>query len=938
MFAPFPRESINLRTDRIARDDAERQMRTAEALLVRLGRYPGVVLADEVGMGKTFVALAVAASVILDRAGADPIVVMVPPSLKEKWPRDWDVFRRKCLSEKVRDQIRYDVASSGVEFLRLLDDEDAKRAHIIFLTHGALHRALTDGFVKLAVIKRAFKGRPSLGEQRRNFHKFAGSLLRMDSYVESYAEGLLGHLLDLPYEKWLGAIHRAHNRFKEEVTDDPVPRHLQAVLEEDVQGEDLAPLIETLGSLPLRTSANVEERLKDVRQALSGVMNEIWKTSLRKARFTSPLLILDEAHHLKNPETQLASLFVDEEAAKEGEYFDTGGALGGKFERMLFLTATPFQLGHHELVRVLERFEGIAWNSSRAPELTRPDFKKGIGDLENALNDAQAAALRLDAAWGRASQALHATDGGVAPDAEGWWQTLEAAGADGIGGALVERVSAAKNAICGAELLLRPWVVRHLKPTHLEGVGAGERRRVLPGAGINSEETTERGLDIGPGVLLPFLLAGRVQALLAASKGGRALFAEGLASSFEAYTETRAEKGTKEEDAVDAPVADESEEVKWYLGHLDHALRRDGEGAKREHPKVQATAARVVDLWKKGEKALVFCHYRATGRALIRHISSMMQEEILAQARLRLPNLPKDDLSEELQRIGKRFFDTDGSLRKSIDQALDRILSPFASLTVDEKEAITDVVRRFLRTPSFLVRYFDDLGAADDPAAFAKAIERDDLGRQSLRYRIDTFVRFLAERCVPNERSEYLAALKNVQTGTHVGREVSKVFDSAECFEEAARVHLLPNVRLANGEVQAATRRRLLLTFNTPLFPEVLVASSVLAEGVDLHLNCRFVIHHDLCWNPSTLEQRTGRVDRIGSKAEVVGAPIYVYLPYVEATQDEKMYRVVKDRERWFQVVMGEKYEVDEASTDRQAERVPLPDSVLKSLTMHLGI
>lgn len=52
-------------------------------------------------------------------------------------------------------------------------------------------------------------------------------------------------------------------------------------------------------------------------------------------------------------------------------------------------------------------------------------------------------------------------------------------------------------------------------------------------------------------------------------------------------------------------------------------------------------------------------------------------------------------------------------------------------------------------------------------------------------------------------------------------------------------------------------RQKLMLTFNTPFFPLVLIASSVMAEGVDLHLNCRHVIHHDLCWNPSTLEQRS---------------------------------------------------------------------------------
>ena len=67
-----------------------------------------------------------------------------------------------------------------------------------------------------------------------------------------------------------------------------------------------------------------------------------------------------------------------------------------------------------------------------------------------------------------------------------------------------------------------------------------------------------------------------------------------------------------------------------------------------------------------------------------------------------------------------------------------------------------------------------------------------------------------------------------------------------------------------------------------------------MAEGVDLHLECRHVIHHDLDWNPSVLEQRTGRVDRLGSKGEVTGLPIDVYEPFLEATQDEKQFRVVQ--------------------------------------------
>lgn len=57
-------------------------------------------------------------------------------------------------------------------------------------------------------------------------------------------------------------------------------------------------------------------------------------------------------------------------------------------------------------------------------------------------------------------------------------------------------------------------------------------------------------------------------------------------------------------------------------------------------------------------------------------------------------------------------------------------------------------------------------------------------------------------------------------------------------------------VRLDNGLTKQEMRQRLMLTFNTPFYPEILVASMIMAESVDLHLNYRHVIQHDLCWNP----------------------------------------------------------------------------------------
>jgi superfamily II DNA or RNA helicase len=49
----------------------------------------------------------------------------------------------------------------------------------------------------------------------------------------------------------------------------------------------------------------------------------------------------------------------------------------------------------------------------------------------------------------------------------------------------------------------------------------------------------------------------------------------------------------------------------------------------------------------------------------------------------------------------------------------------------------------------------------------------------------------------------------------------------------------------------------------------VLLATDAAAEGLNLHQRCRMVIHYELPWSPTRLEQRAGRVDRIGQSRRV---------------------------------------------------------------------
>ena len=63
-------------------------------------------------------------------------------------------------------------------------------------------------------------------------------------------------------------------------------------------------------------------------------------------------------------------------------------------------------------------------------------------------------------------------------------------------------------------------------------------------------------------------------------------------------------------------------------------------------------------------------------------------------------------------------------------------------------------------------------------------------------------------------------------------------------------------------------RRRAVRQFRTPSLPRVLVCTDTLKEGVDLHLFCDHVLHYGVAWTSGDMEQRVGRVDRYFSQIE----------------------------------------------------------------------
>jgi len=75
------------------------------------------------------------------------------------------------------------------------------------------------------------------------------------------------------------------------------------------------------------------------------------------------------------------------------------------------------------------------------------------------------------------------------------------------------------------------------------------------------------------------------------------------------------------------------------------------------------------------------------------------------------------------------------------------------------------------------------------------------------------------------------------------------------------------NISMIHGDVPNDQRWEEIERFKDPRGPRVLLSSEVGSEGIDLQF-CRVVVNYDLPWNPMRVEQRIGRIDRVGQQAK----------------------------------------------------------------------
>ncbi|OEH85942.1 ATP-dependent helicase [Desulfuribacillus stibiiarsenatis] len=172
--------------------------------------------------------------------------------------------------------------------------------------------------------------------------------------------------------------------------------------------------------------------------------------------------------------------------------------------------------------------------------------------------------------------------------------------------------------------------------------------------------------------------------------------------------------------------------------------------------------------------------------------------------------------------------------------------------------------------------------------------------------------------------------LKSVEQGTHLDTEIRKLIDICRTVKRIAKAEkLVEIIKNINDKVIVFTEYRATQEFlqmflahhkisSVPyrggfkrgkkewmkdLFfsrAQVMVATEAGGEGINLQF-CNNIINYDLPWNPMRIEQRIGRVHRLGQSRDV-----HIYNFSTKDTIEEHILFLLQEKINMFEMVIGE--------------------------------
>ena len=137
-----------------------------------------------------------------------------------------------------------------------------------------------------------------------------------------------------------------------------------------------------------------------------------------------------------------------------------------------------------------------------------------------------------------------------------------------------------------------------------------------------------------------------------------------------------------------------------------------------------------------------------------------------------------------------------------------------------------------------------------------------------------------------------------------------------------------------DGSLSASRKEFVKYEFKERPQYQVMVCTESGGEGINLQF-CNTMINYDLPWNPMRLEQRIGRIHRLGQTRDV-----YIYNLYTRNTVEEHLIRLLSEKVKMFEMVIGECERVISKLSIGKSFESRIMDLIVTSSThedLHLG-
>ena len=310
-----------------------------------------------------------------------------------------------------------------------------------------------------------------------------------------------------------------------------------------------------------------------------------------------------------------------------------------------------------------------------------------------------------------------------------------------------------------------------------------------------------------------------------------------------------------------APAASETElrERLSRAGDLSTEVRALLEGDR-------AAARKIAALFPGDAELQLLCKVAASGPAKSAAGSARAVDEPLEQLLHHLAD--GYGLSARLLRNRRSFVG--GFTKRALQIAEVTLDSAEAKLESDVRLAISAAsTKGTLPQGAVLASLLRRLGSS--PVALAAALgAASDEGLRALAPR--------AQQLAASEQDSKLEVLRELLFNDFANDKVL-IFAEARETIEYLRVQLgrttaknpraKPIEALAYaGDLSPAERDKLVARFRDPDGPRVLLCTELGGEGRNFQ-HCHILINYDLPWSPAAIEQRIGRIDRIGQSREV---------------------------------------------------------------------